>query len=66
MGKKKGLENASTSLRAKARSLANLLLSEAGGDALRALGLLSLLRKNSQTSITAHREGKETPSHEQT
>ena len=66
MEKKKGPENASTQVKAKARSLANLLLSEADGDALRALGLLCLLRKDSQISITVHREGKETPSHEQT
>ena len=65
MEKKRGLKNASAHVSAKARSLANLLLHEAGGDALRALGLLSLLRKNSQISITAHREGKEAESHEQ-
>ena len=59
-----GSENTSTPLRAKVRSLANLLLSEANGDALRALGLLSLLRKDSQIPVITHRGRKEAESHE--
>ena len=51
MGEKRGPENPSTQVKAKARSLANLLLSEADGDALRALGLLSLLRKDTQIQV---------------
>lgn len=66
MDKKMGPESATIPLRAKARSLANLLLSEAGGDALRALGLLSLLHKDSQISITAPKERREAATHDQT
>ncbi len=62
MGEGKGLEPASTRLRAKARALANLLLLEAGGDALRALGLLALLRQDSHIHLTPQ-VGKE-PRHE--
>ncbi len=51
-------------IKEKSKQFADFLLHEAHGDALCAFGLLSLLREDSQIFITAHREGREAPSHE--
>ena len=51
-------------IKEKSKQFADFLLHEAHDDPLCAFGLLSLLRKDSQISITAHREGREAPSHE--